>query len=79
MEVTIECFPNFRRLADEHRVVLGHVGAMQRRCSELVASQAAEVESLEGEVMRLRAQLMKAVLCVGREQSGASFARRRGG
>ncbi|MCP2937344.1 hypothetical protein NK983_32095, partial [Salmonella enterica subsp. enterica serovar Typhimurium] len=54
----MEWLPDFRRLADEHRVVLGRFGEVQRRCSDLVASQAAEIERLRGEVMRLRAQVI---------------------
>lgn len=49
---------DFDRLAEEHRSLVGRFGQVQRRCSELVTAQAAEIERLRGEVMRLRAQVI---------------------
>ncbi len=49
---------DFDHLADEHRSLVGRFGQVQRRCSELVTAQAAEIERLRGEVMRLRAQVI---------------------
>lgn len=51
-------FAKFPQLAAEHRVLVGRLGRVQKRCSDLVASQAAEIERLRGEVMRLRAEVI---------------------
>ncbi|THF63252.1 DUF2325 domain-containing protein [Pseudothauera rhizosphaerae] len=49
---------DFHFLAEEHRVLVGRLGRVQQRCSDLLASQAAEIERLRGEVMRLRAHVI---------------------
>lgn len=49
---------DFERLATEHRSLMGHLGKVQKRNSEMLAAQAAEIERLRGEVMRLRAQVI---------------------
>ena len=49
---------DFEHLADEHPSLLGRLGRVQRRCREPVASQAAEIERLQAELMRLRAQVI---------------------
>ncbi len=49
----------FDRLADEHRVLIAHHGKTQARCSELAMRQADEIEALRGEVMRLRAEVIR--------------------
>ncbi len=56
-------------LAEENRVLIGQFGRIQRRCSELMAGQAVEIEVLRGELMRLRARLImrESVLAFERE------------
>lgn len=45
-------------LAKEHLAVCRHWGAMQARCSAAMAEQAAQVESLQAQVVRLRAAVI---------------------
>lgn len=48
----------FDPLAAEHRALIASYGKAQARCSDLVARQASEIETLKGEVMRLRAEVI---------------------
>ena len=45
-------------LADEHRALLRHYGQVQLRCGDLVRAQAAEIDELKAQVMRLRAAVI---------------------
>ncbi|WP_084455190.1 DUF2325 domain-containing protein [Comamonas composti] len=61
-------------LVPEHGALLRHYARLQRRCTELVLSQAREIERLEQQVMRLRAQVMlrdSALAWAWEDQSGA--------
>lgn len=64
---------DFDCLAGEHRAVVSHLGKVQRRCSELVAQQASEIERLRGEVIRLRAEAIvrQSALAYAREDLAA--------
>jgi hypothetical protein len=50
---------DFDRLADEHRILVATHGEAQIRCSDLIARQAAEIEALRAQVMRLRAEVIR--------------------
>jgi len=63
----------FHQLADEHRVLIAHHGKVQNRCSELIARQVQEIETSQGEIMRLRAEVIRrdtqiAILLAEREE-----------
>lgn len=45
----------FERLQNEHIVLMMEYGRIQRRVSQIIAEQAAEIRRLEAEVMTLRA------------------------
>ena len=45
-------------LPSEHRVLCRQYAAVQERCSGLIAQQQADIERLQGEVIRLRAALI---------------------
>lgn len=45
-------------LAQEHGVLLRHYGELQRRCSAQARSQRREIEQLQGQIMRLRAEVI---------------------
>ena len=45
-------------LVHENRVLIGHFGGVQRRCSELVAAQAREIDALRAELILLRGELI---------------------
>ena len=46
-------------LEQEHRVLLAEYGAAQTRCSTWMAQQAARIENLEAEIMRLRGMVIQ--------------------
>ncbi len=46
------------QLIGEHHALMRHHGQVQRRCSELVREQAAEIEGLRAQAMRLRAAVI---------------------
>lgn len=48
----------FEQLMGEHQTLIRGYGQAQARCSCLIRGQAAEIERLEGELMRLRATMM---------------------
>ena len=48
-----------RGLAHEHQALLVQYGRVQTRCSEVIAAQAREIESLKAQTMRLRAAVMQ--------------------
>ncbi|WP_024304502.1 hypothetical protein [Pseudogulbenkiania sp. MAI-1] len=48
----------FEQLMGEHQTLIRGYGQAQARCSSLIRQQAAEIERLEGELMRLRATMM---------------------
>jgi len=60
----------------EHVVLCRAFGEVQQRCSRVMAQQQAEIERLEGEVMRLRAALVlrDTALMLARERAPASRA-----
>lgn len=45
-------------MCDEHLALLVHYGRTQRRCSELLTAQAAEIARLQAEAVRLRAAVV---------------------
>ena len=47
-----------RELAQEHGVLMRQIGGLQSRCTELLRSSSSRVAALEGENMRLRAELV---------------------
>lgn len=49
---------DFESLASEHCLVLRHFGRVQTHCSRLVTAQAAEIEALRVQMMRLRAAVI---------------------
>lgn len=49
---------DFESLAREHCALLRHYGQVQAHCSRLVRAQAAEIEALRVQVMRLRAEVI---------------------
>jgi len=51
-------YEDFRRLAQEHRVLVRQYGRVQRRCTALIEAQAAQIRSLQAEIMRLRAAVI---------------------
>ncbi|MBB4841741.1 hypothetical protein HNP55_000236 [Paucibacter oligotrophus] len=48
----------FSDLSQDHGVLLAEYGRVQKRCSELIQRQAAEIARLQAEQMRLRARLI---------------------
>ena len=46
------------QLIGEHHALMRHYGQTQRRCDALVRAQAAEIERLQGQAMRLRAAVI---------------------
>lgn len=48
----------FDRVLDEHRALMAHYGRTQLRCSNLLVTQAREMERLQAEVLRLRARVI---------------------
>lgn len=42
----------------EHAILLRHLAAVQKRCSELLTQQAQEIAHLRGQTMQLRAQII---------------------
>ena len=46
------------QLIGEHHALMRHYGQTQRRCDALVRAQAAEIERLQGQAMRLRAAVV---------------------
>lgn len=42
----------------EHAILLRHLAAVQKRCSELLTQQAQEIARLRGQTMQLRAQII---------------------
>lgn len=51
--------PRIDSLVYEHRLLLRLYGDAQRRCSRQIGEQAAEIERLQAEVMRLRGRLIE--------------------
>jgi hypothetical protein len=49
---------DFENMVREHRVLLMQYGQVQVRCSELVRAQAGEIERLQAQCMRLRADVI---------------------
>lgn len=49
----------FDQLAGEHRVLIATHGRAQARCSDLLAHQAVEIQALQAEIMRLRAEVIR--------------------
>lgn len=47
-----------RELAQEHGVLMRQIGGLQSRCTELLRSSSSRVAALEGENLRLRAELV---------------------
>jgi ElaB/YqjD/DUF883 family membrane-anchored ribosome-binding protein len=47
-----------RELAQEHGVLMRQIGGLQSRCTELLRSASSRVAALEGENLRLRAELV---------------------
>jgi len=48
----------FDRLIDEHQKLIRQYGRVQNHCSRLIAGQAAEIERLQAQVVRMQAQLI---------------------
>lgn len=55
---TIPVLPSEPILPQEHAILCRVYGAAQQRCSQVMAEQQADIERLEGEVLRLRAAVM---------------------
>lgn len=55
MTVSLKDFDN---MVNEHRVLVMQYGQVQARCSELVRAQAGEIERLQAQLMRLRAEVV---------------------
>jgi hypothetical protein len=68
---------DFAQLAHEHRILLAHCGAVQARCSRIIAEQAAEIERLQADRLRLRAAVIvrETALAVERENRARLEAR----
>ncbi len=49
---------DFERLVDEHHLLIGQYARVQKHCSQLIAAQAAEIENLQAQAMRLRARVI---------------------
>lgn len=49
---------SYESVLEENRVLLGRVGHVQRHCGDLIQQQAAEIERLRAQVMRLRGELI---------------------
>lgn len=49
----------FNQIADEHRILIASHGEAQKRCSDIIARQAMEIERHQGEIMRLRAEVIR--------------------
>ena len=47
-----------RELAQEHGVLMRQIGGLQSRCTELLRSSSSRVAALEGDNLRLRAELV---------------------
>ena len=69
--------PDLEELASEHQALVRHYGSVQRRCGELVQAQAALIEKLTAEAMRLRAAVVnrETALAWAQEQHGQDLAR----
>lgn len=50
---------NFENIAREHSVLLNEYGRVQSRCSELVARQVDQIETLQTEAARMHAEIMR--------------------
>lgn len=50
---------DFDLIADEHRILIASHGKAQTRCSNIIAQQAKEIERHQGEIMRLRAEVIR--------------------
>lgn len=64
-------------LSDEHLAVCRAYGAVQERCSRVMARQQQEIERLQAEVVRLRAAVIvrDTALALAREDHGRLVAR----
>ncbi len=49
----------FDQLAGEHRVLIATHGRAQARCTDLLTRQAVEIQALQAEIMRLRAEVIR--------------------
>lgn len=63
----------FSDLSQDHGVLLAEYGRVQKRCSELIQRQAAEIARLQAEQMRLRARLIvrESALAFAQQDSAA--------
>ncbi|MDO9420222.1 MAG: DUF2325 domain-containing protein [Herminiimonas sp.] len=50
---------NFENIAREHSVLLNEYGRVQSRCSELVARQVDQIETLQTEAARMQAEIIR--------------------
>ncbi|CAM5460779.1 hypothetical protein TMEC54S_03541 [Thauera mechernichensis] len=49
----------FDQLAGEHRALITTHGRAQARCTDLIARQSVEIQALQAEIMRLRAEVIR--------------------